>query len=127
MRRIGAEPRRELLFWNAVAPAQEIDDVERAQLAEQLCPAVRLRAPDGLFEQRHRLQACGDVLGPVGDFADADDDGNTVFGEGGVVWHFFLFRFLGLHRPHPEEPRSGVSKDGPRALWFETALRASSP
>ena len=24
------------------------------------------------------------------------------------------------HRPHPEEPRSGVSKDGPRASWFET-------
>jgi hypothetical protein len=30
--------------------------------------------------------------------------------------------------PHPEEPRSGVSKDGGiRASWFETALRASSP
>jgi len=31
--------------------------------------------------------------------------------------------------PHPEEPRSGVSKDaGPSvASWFETALRASSP
>src|SRR5260221_11684334 len=24
------------------------------------------------------------------------------------------------HSPHPEEPRSGVSKDGPRASWFET-------
>jgi hypothetical protein len=26
-------------------------------------------------------------------------------------------------RPHPEEPRSGVSKDGSRASWFETALK----
>src|SRR3954453_8317883 len=24
--------------------------------------------------------------------------------------------------PHPEEPRSGVSKDGPQATWFETEL-----
>jgi hypothetical protein len=23
--------------------------------------------------------------------------------------------------PHPDEPRSGVSKDGPLATWFETA------
>ena len=31
-------------------------------------------------------------------------------------------------RPHPEEPRSGVSKDGGIGVsWFETALRASSP
>ena len=25
-----------------------------------------------------------------------------------------------MYQPHPEEPRSGVSKDGPRASWFET-------
>ena len=48
MRGLGAEPRRKLLLGIAVAPAQEIDDVERAELAEQLCPAVRLRAPDAL-------------------------------------------------------------------------------
>ena len=93
MRGIGAEPRRKLLLGIAVAPAQEIDDVERAELAEQFCPAVRLRAPHRLLEQRQRFEAGGDVLGPVDDFADADDDGNAVFGEGGVG-HFFLFRFL---------------------------------
>ena len=93
MRRIGAEPRRKLLLGIAVAPAQEIDDVERAELAEQFCSAVRLRAPHRFFEQRQRFEAGSDVLWPVGDFADADDDGNAVFGEGGGG-HFFLFRFL---------------------------------
>jgi len=88
---------------------------------------IGFRAPHRLFEQRQRFEAGGDVLGPVDDFANADDDGNAVFGEGsGAVRHFFFFSFR-LFRPHPEEPRSGVSKDGPRASWFETALRASSP
>ena len=93
MRRIGAEPCRELLLGIAIAPAQKIDDVERTEFAEQFCPAVGLRAPHGFLEQRHRLEAGGDVLGPIGDFADADDDGNAVFGEGGVR-HFLLLCFL---------------------------------
>ena len=125
MRRVGAEPGRKLLLGIAVAPAQEIDDVERAEFAEQSCATVGFRTTHRLFEQRQRFEPGGDVLGPVGDLADADDDGNAVYGEGGVR-HFFLFSFR-LFRPHPEEPRSGVSKDGPRASWFETALRASSP
>ena len=79
----------ELLLRIAIAPAQEIDDVERAELAEQFCPAVRLRAPHGLFEQRERFEAGGDVLGPVDDFADADDDGNAVFGERGLLFDIF--------------------------------------
>src|SRR4051794_27871455 len=33
MRRIGAEPRRELPLGIAIAPAQEVDDVERAEFA----------------------------------------------------------------------------------------------
>ena len=82
MRRIGTEPRGKLLLGIVVAPAQEIDDVERAELAKQFHPAIRLRTPHGLFEQRQRLEAIGDVLWPVGDLADADDDGNAVFGEG---------------------------------------------
>ena len=94
MRGIGAEPRGQLLLGIAIAPAQEIDDVERAEFAKQFCPAVGFRAPHRLFKQRHRLEARGDVLRPVGDFADADDDGNAVFGERGGVRHFFLFRFL---------------------------------
>ena len=93
MRRLGAEPRGKLLFRIAVAPAQEIDDVERAELAEQFCPAVRFRALQRLFEQRQRLEAGGDVLGPVDDFADADDDGNAVFGEGGCCDIFSCFTF----------------------------------
>ena len=40
MRRLDAEPLRELLFRIAIAPAQEIDDVERLDLAEQLAAAV---------------------------------------------------------------------------------------
>ena len=38
MRRFGAEPSGKLLFRIAVAPAQEIDDVERADIAESLPP-----------------------------------------------------------------------------------------
>ena len=33
-------------------------------------------------------------FGPIGDFADADDDGNAVVGEGELFGIFFLFRFL---------------------------------
>ena len=42
----------------------------RAELAKQFHPAIRLRTPHGLFEQRQRLEAIGDVLWPVGDLAD---------------------------------------------------------
>ena len=31
---------------------------------------------------------------------------------------------LGIHQPHPEEARSAVSKDRPRAKWFETRADA---
>ena len=82
MRRFGAEPSGKLLFRIAVAPAQEIDDVERADIAEQFAAAVGLRALQRLLEQGERLEAGSDVLRPVDDFADADDDGNAVFGGG---------------------------------------------
>src|ERR1044072_981576 len=48
MRRIGAEPRRKLLLGIAVAPAQEVDDVERAEFAEEFPPAANFRAPHGV-------------------------------------------------------------------------------
>ena len=95
MRRRDAEPLGQLLLGIAVAPAQEVDDIERAEIAEQLCPAIGFRAPHRVFEQRQRLPPGGDVLGPVDNFADADDDGNAVFGEGGVLGIFSCFAFLG--------------------------------
>ena len=58
------------------------NDVERAELADQLGAGVRFRAPHRLFEQRQRFEAGSDIRRPVDDFADADDDGNAVFGEG---------------------------------------------
>ncbi len=81
MRRFCAEPVGEQFFRIAVAPAQEIDDVERAEFAEQFCAAVRFGALQRLLQQRERLEAVGDILWPIDDFADADDDGNAVFGE----------------------------------------------
>ena len=92
MRRLRTDPRCELFLRVVVAPAQEIDDVERADLAEQLCAGVGLRAFQGVFEQSERLEAGSDVLGTIDDFADADDDGDVVFGERGVC-HFLLFHF----------------------------------
>ena len=85
MRGLGAEPLGEQLLGIAIAPAQEIDDVERAEFAEQFCAAVGLGALQRLLQQRERLEPVGDILWPVDDFADADDDGNAVFGEGRVV------------------------------------------
>ena len=78
-----AEPVGKKNFGIAVAPAQEIDDVERIDLAEQFCAAVCFGALERLFQQCKRLQAIGDLLRTIGDFTDADNDGNAVGGERG--------------------------------------------
>src|SRR5882724_5321672 len=75
-----AEAAGEQLFRIAVAPAQEIDDVERADVAEQFAAAVRFGAPQRGFQQREGLEAISDLFRTIGDFADADDDGDAVFG-----------------------------------------------
>jgi hypothetical protein len=59
MRRRGAEPLGKLFLGITVAPAQEVDDIERAEFAEQLCPAIGFRAPHRMFEQRQRLPPGG--------------------------------------------------------------------
>ena len=124
MRRLGAEPRGELLFRIAIAPAQEIDDVERADLAEQFAAAVRFRALQRLFQQRERLEPGGDLLRPVDDFADADDDGNAVFGEGGMFDIFLVSlsdKFADLILRHCGE--AALSKDGRIATAWYLRLR----
>ncbi len=83
MRGIDAEALRQLFLRVAIAPAQEIDDVERLDFAEQLAAGVLLRALERLLQQRQRLKAGGDLLRAIDDFADADNDGDTVFGDGG--------------------------------------------
>ena len=60
-----------------------------------LPPESCFRAPERLLQQRQRLEAGGDFLRAIDDFADADNDGNTVFGDGGAVRHFFLFLYPG--------------------------------
>src|SRR6266550_4360016 len=86
-----AEAASEQLFRIAVAPAQEIDDVERLDVAEQVAAAVRFGAPQRGFQQGERLEPIGDFFRTIGDFADADDDGNAVFGDGGGwVRHFLV-------------------------------------
>ena len=95
----GLMPRRsdKLLLRIAVAPAQEIDDVERVDLAEQFAAAVRFGALQRLFQQSERLEACRDFLRAIDDFADADDDGDAVFGDGGgCIRHFSCFAFLDI-------------------------------
>ena len=95
MRRFGAEPSGKLLFRIAVAPAQEIDDVERADIAEQFAAAVGLGALQRLLEQGERLEASSNVFRAIDDFADADDDGNTVFGGGYLgISSCFTFELL---------------------------------
>ena len=85
MRGLGADPRRQLLLRIAIAPAQEVDDVERLDLAEQLCAGIGLGALQRLLEQSERLEPGGDVLWAVDDLADADDDGNAVFRDVAIV------------------------------------------
>ncbi|GCC46512.1 hypothetical protein chiPu_0030355, partial [Chiloscyllium punctatum] len=81
MRRRNAEPLCQLLLRIAVAPAQEVDDVERLQVGEQFCAAVGLGALQRFLEQGEGLEAGRDILRTVDDLADADDDGNAVFGD----------------------------------------------
>jgi hypothetical protein len=84
MFRLDAETLGELLFRIAIAPAQKIDDVERLNLAQQFAARILLGALERLFEQGERLEAVTDFLRAVDDFADADNDGNAVIGDGGV-------------------------------------------
>ena len=89
-----AETLRERNFRIAVTPAQEIDDVERADLAQQLGAAVGFGAPKRLLQQGVGLKAFGDFLGAIDDFSDADDDGDAVVGNGGGwVRHYSCFTF----------------------------------
>ena len=57
VRRLDAEPAGKLLLRIAVAPAQEIDDVERADVAEQFAARVRFGALQRFFQQGQRLEA----------------------------------------------------------------------
>src|ERR1700730_2935616 len=84
----------ELPFGIAVAPAEEIDDVERVDFAKQFAAAVLLGALERFDQEGERFEALGNLFWTIDDFADADDDGDKVMGEGGG-WHCFLFRFLG--------------------------------
>jgi len=77
--RVDGKTRGELLLRIAIAPAQEIDDVERLDFAEQPGARVRFRALQGFDQQRERLEAFGNFLRPIDDFTDADDDGHAVF------------------------------------------------
>src|SRR6185312_9194591 len=103
MRRLDAEPLGEQLLGIAVAPAQEVDDVERADFLKQFCPGVGFGALQRLFQQYERLKAFRNLFRPVDDLADADDDGNAVFGEGGfAAFHFFSFALRHLLSRHCE-------------------------
>ena len=59
-------------------------------LAEQFAAAVRFGALQRLFQQSERLEAFGDFLRAIDDFADADDDGDAVFGDRGGGFDIFL-------------------------------------
>ena len=80
--RLDAETVGKLNFRIAVAPAQEIDDVERLDFAEQFGARVAFGALQRLFQQGERFEAFGNLLRTVDDFADADDDGNAVVANG---------------------------------------------
>src|SRR5438270_13997329 len=110
VRRLDPEPSCKLLLGIAIAPAQEIDDVERADLAEQFGSRVMFRALERLLQQRQRLEPIGDFLGPVDDLADADDNGDAVFGLRGN-WHFSSFHFyLSRHSGAMRSIEPGISR-----------------
>jgi len=54
---LDAETVRELDLRIAVAPAQEVDNVERLDLAQQLAAAVRFGALERFFQQSQRLKS----------------------------------------------------------------------
>ena len=54
---LDAEPVRKLNLRIAVAPTQEIDDIERLDFAEQFVAAVCFGALQRLFQQDERLEA----------------------------------------------------------------------
>jgi hypothetical protein len=62
----------------AVAPAQEVDEVERLDLTEQLAAAVLFGALERLLEQRERLEPRFQIRRTIGDFADPDNNGNAI-------------------------------------------------
>jgi hypothetical protein len=91
---LDAETVGELNFRIAVAPAQEIDDVERFDLAKQFAAAVLFGAPERLNQQGEGLEAFGDFFRAIDDFSDADDYRDAVFGDrGGSIRHFLFFTF----------------------------------
>ena len=96
MRGAGADPCRQQLLRIAVAPAQEIDNVERLDLVKQLCAGIGLGALQRLLQQGEGFEARGDLLRPVDDFADADDDGNTICGKGLIGHLIFLLSIAAL-------------------------------
>ena len=57
MRGIDAEALRQLFFRVAIAPAQEIDDIERLDFPEQFAAGVFFCALERLLQQRERLEA----------------------------------------------------------------------
>src|SRR3979411_2757679 len=75
-----AETVGELNFRIAVAPAQEIHNVERLDFAKQLAAAVLFGALQRLLEQGEGFETFGNLFRTIDDFTDADDDGNAVFG-----------------------------------------------
>jgi hypothetical protein len=85
MRWRDAESCREQLLRVAIAPAQKIHNVERVDFTEQRRVGVLGRASHRRLEQRQRFEACGQFRRMIGDFADADDDGNAVVGDTGRV------------------------------------------
>ena len=67
-----------------------------------LPPKSCFRALQRLLQQRERLETGGDLLRAIDDFADADNDGDTVFGEGGGGCStFLLFLFPAVSTAGP--------------------------
>ncbi len=88
--RLDAEPVGKLPRRILIAPAQEVDDVERADLVQEFAAAVLLGPRQRLLEQRERLKTILDVFRAIDDLADADDDGNAVFGELAMFFSIIL-------------------------------------
>src|ERR1700730_13632552 len=72
---LDAETVRTLDFRVAVAATEKVDAGGRADPAKHVAACVFFRALESLLEKRERLEARGDFLRAIDDFADADNDG----------------------------------------------------
>ena len=126
--RANAEPLGEPGGQVVIAPADQGDDVDAVDLPQEAA-RFRIGAPRRFGHQGDGLERLQHILRPVGDLADAGDDGNAVGGRAVMRASFRIFRcrnqwsaaafpvqfsFGRRSVPVPETARRPLRQDGDR-------------